>query len=61
VAVAGGEWVGGCPRQGTGGAELWVGALSLRFASHSAVVPRSGGGWGEASSSYIPMSFGLCL
>jgi len=59
--MEGGGWVGGCPRQGMGGAELWVGALSLRFASHSAVVPRSGGGWGEASSSCIPMSFGLCL
>jgi len=56
--MAGGGWVGGCPRQGTGGAELWVGALSLRFASHCAVVPRLGGGWGEASSSCIPMSCG---
>ena len=56
--MAGGRWVGGCPRQGTGGAELWVGALSLRFASHCDVVPRSGGGWGEASSAYILASYG---
>ena len=45
--MAGGGWVGGCPRQGMGGAELWVGALSLHFTSHCAVVPRSGGGWAK--------------
>jgi len=56
--MAGGGWVGGCPRQGTGGAELWVGVLSMRFASHCAVAPLAGGGWGEASSACIPASCG---